>query len=262
VASVEYEIKSVTKVFKVLEALSEEEITPADLAVKLDMNKSTLHRFLATLMSLGYIEKNENNTIRLTQSFINLGVHAQKHDALHTIARPYLEQLAQDVGESVLLAVFDGQAVQYVDNIESTHTVRTVFDPGKQAPAHAVASGKLFLSALDEQDLEVYLQSQPLTRMTENTITDQQKLLAELKSIKEQGYALDHEEYEVGLRGFACPIKNDTGSVIAALCIAGIAPRITNKQRIASTVQKLSKAADKISLQLGYQQNNVGGDIQ
>lgn len=250
----EYEIKSVVRTFQVLKALSEDSLSPSELSKKLNMNKSTLHRFLSTLKGLGYIEIGQNNAVRLSQSFINLGIRAQKHYQIHATSRPYLEQLAKNFKESALLAIFNGREVQYVDNIESSHAVRTVFDPGKKTPAYAVASGKLFLSTLDEKNLYEYLQAQELIAFTSNTLTDNKSLKNDLERIKDVGYAVDNEEYEIGLKGFACPIKDSTGNVIAALCIAGIASRITDKQKINNIIKSLLSSSENISLKMGFQE--------
>ncbi len=254
-----YEIKSVTRAFMILEAIAEEALSPSDLAVKLDMNKSTLHRFLSTLSFLGYIERDKDNTIHLSHSFSNLTTRGQNHGKVIAAARPYLEELACTLQESAFLAVFNGRKITYVDNIESQYAVRTVFDPGRKAPAHAVASGKLFLSELAEKELEDFLQKEPLIYLTKNTITDPIRLKSELASIKKKGYACDHEEYELGLKGFACPIRNHNGNIAAAICIAGIASRITNNTVIHTTIAQLSNAAAEISVQLGYPKNLTGG---
>ncbi len=254
----EYEIKSVVRTFRILKALSSESLTPSELTKELDINKSTMHRFLFTLKSLGYIETDQsNNTVRLSQSFINLGIHAQKHYQIHATSRPYLKQLTNKFKESALLAVFNGYEVQYVDNIESSHAVRTVFDLGKKAPAYAVASGKLFLSTLNDQELNEYLHTQEMGAYTNNTLTDHERLKIELRKIKDVGYAIDNEEYEIGLKGFACPIRNRAGNVIAALCIAGIASRITEKQKIHNIIDELIYASEEISSQLGFQKSTV-----
>ncbi|WP_408008072.1 IclR family transcriptional regulator [Pseudalkalibacillus sp. A8] len=249
----DYHIKSVERAFEIMKAISIEPLTPAELSIKLQINKSTIHRFLSTLINLGYVEKLSNHSIRLTQSFINLGINAQKQYEVFNTARPYLVKLAEEFKESALLSVFNGTEVQYVDKVESPHAVRTVFDPGKKAPAYAVASGKMFLSSLGENELEYYLDNQVMTAFTDNTLTDRDKLKKEIAKIKEKEYALDNEEYEIGLRGFACPIKDYRGDVIAALCIAGIAPRLTDKQRISKIVQALLYASKEVSLQLGFQ---------
>lgn len=237
-----------------MEALSIETMYPAELAKELNINKSTIHRFLVTLKDLGYIDMSDDNLVRLSQSFINLGTRAQEQYQIHVIAQPYMEELANKFKESAYLATFDGTNIQYIDSVESSHAVRTVFDPGKKAPAYAVASGKLFLSNLSEKELGEYLKQQTLERHTKNTITDVECLKQELQQIKKKSISLDNEEYELGLKGFACPIRDNTGKIIAALCIAGISSRITSTQKVNDIIEKLTADSFKISIQMGYQE--------
>ncbi|MFC0271780.1 IclR family transcriptional regulator [Metabacillus herbersteinensis] len=250
----DYNIKSVERAFEIMKAISDEAQTPAELAKKLDMNKSTIHRFLATLIDLGYLEKLPDNYLRLSQLFINLGVNAQKQFDVVTLSRPYLISLAEEFKESSLLAMFTGNDCQYVDKIESPHAVRIVLDSGAKAPAYSVASGKVFLSSLEEDELNDYLDHTSFISYTKNTFTEKMKLKEEIIHVREAGYAIDNEEFEIGLRGFAAPIKDYRGEIIAALCIAGVAPRIRDKKKIHSIISALLYASKDISYQIGYKQ--------
>ncbi|UOQ91918.1 IclR family transcriptional regulator [Halobacillus shinanisalinarum] len=249
----DYNIKSVERVFEIVKALSSKPQAPAELATNLNMNKSTVHRFISTLLELGYIEKLPDHSIRLSQSFINLGVNAQSQYEVVNLSKPYLLALAEEFKESALLAVFNGKESEYVDKVESSHAVRIVFEPGKKAPAYAVASGKVFLSSLKEKELKQYLDGLELIPHTKNTIINRDELEKEIAHVKKAGYAVDHEEFEIGLRGFACPIKDHKGKIIAAICIAGIAPRITDEKRIQHIISSTLVTAKEISARMGYQ---------
>nr|WP_280141230.1 IclR family transcriptional regulator [Lentibacillus halodurans] len=246
-------MKSVVKTFQILETLSIESMYPAELAKELNINKSTIHRFIMTLKDLGYIDISNDNLVRLSQSFINLGTRAQEQYQIHVIAQPYMEVLAKRFKESAYLATFDGMTVQYIDSVESSLAVRTVFDPGRRSPAYAVASGKLFLANLSEMELDDYLQQQNLKGHTKNTITDVECLKQELQQIKKNSISLDNEEYELGLKGFAAPVRDHSGKVIAALCIAGITSRITSIQKVNEIIESLIDYSRKISIQMGCQ---------
>lgn len=252
----DYNIKSIERAFEILKALSSEAQTPAELVKKLDMNKSTIHRFLATLIDLGYLEKLPDNYLRLSQSFINLGVNAQKQFDVVTLSRSYLISLAEEFKESSLLAMFTGSDCQYVDKIESPHAVRIVLDSGAKAPAYSVASGKVFLASLKEDELNDYLDHTNFISYTTNTFTEKMKLKKEISHVREVGYAIDNEEFEIGLRGFAAPIKDYRGETIAALCIAGVAPRIKDKKKINNIISALLEASKDISSQIGYKQDS------
>lgn len=248
----DYNIKSVERAFEILKAISTEMQTPAELSKKLGMNKSTIHRFLATLINLGYLEKLPDNYLRLSQSFINLGVNAQKQYDVVAVSKPYLFSLAEEFKESALLAMFDGSDCQYVDKVESSQAVRIVLDSGEKAPVYSVASGKVFLASLKEEDLNEYLDQTDFIPFTKNTFIEKNKLKEEIKKVRDSGYAIDNEEFEIGLRGFAAPIKDYKGEIIAALCIAGVAPRIKEKSKVNRILFALLEASREISQQIGY----------
>ncbi|MBT2669139.1 IclR family transcriptional regulator [Bacillus sp. ISL-4] len=249
----DYNIKSVERAFEIVEALALKSRLPSELSKQLNINKSTLHRFLSTLQDLGYVDKHSDNSFSLSQSFINLGVKAQNQYNIVAICKPYLLELAERFQESALLATFNGYRCQYEDKMESSYTVRIVFDSGKTAPAHAVASGKVFLASLENERLHEYMESEHFTSYTKNTITDKDELIAELSTIKRLGYAVDNEEYEIGLQGFACPIKDAEGKTIRTICLAGIAGRIKERNNPNDIVTALLKASQEISTKMGYQ---------
>lgn len=246
----DYTIKSVVKALEVLELLSKEPLTAKEISDKLGINKSTLHRFLYTLESQYYIEQNSLNEYRLSQKMIQMGMSAQNNIHLSQIIRPYLLDLSKEFGESAILAGFDQHGVFYMDKAESPHAVRIVIEPGKRAPGHCVASGKLFLSHLSAEELTQYVAKHPLRAYTENTITEMASLKQELEQIRQRSYAVDYEEYEVGLKGLAAPIYNYSGKMVAALCVAGISMRIPD-DKVQSISQVLNEMAQTISIQLG-----------
>lgn len=248
----EYSIKSVERVFEIVKAIAEKPRRPSQLASDLNMNKSTIHRFISTLLNLGYIEKLPDQSLRLSQSFINLSLNGHKHDEILEVAKPYLKMLAERFKESSLVAVFNGYESEYIDKVESSRAVRTVFDPTYRAPAYAVASGKVFLASLEEQELKAYFDHTDFISHTENTIVDRTELEKEINKVRELGFSVDHEEYEIGLRGFASPIKDHQGKVIAAICLAGIAPRITEETRIQEIISSICSAAKEISYHMSY----------
>ncbi|MFY0759886.1 IclR family transcriptional regulator [Metabacillus dongyingensis] len=249
----DYNIKSVERAFEIIEAIALKSKLPSELSKELNINKTTLHRFLATLHDLGYIDKRSDNSISLSQSFINLGVKARNQYNIVAISRPYLKSLAEEFEESALLATFNGNISQYEDKVESSRAVRIVFDSGGTAPAHAVASGKIFLASLEHDSLLEYMDRVPFTAYTRNTIIEKEKLIDEVAKIRELGYAVDNEEYEIGLQGFACPVKDADGKVIRALCVAGIANRIKDKNNKDKIKSALLKASSEISSKMGYQ---------
>ncbi|WP_286166095.1 IclR family transcriptional regulator [Peribacillus frigoritolerans] len=244
-------IKTVEKSFGILEVIAQKPMTFIELVEKLDSNKATVHRFLSSLEQLGYITKNNQEKFILSQKWFQLAFQAQDQLDIVETARPFLESIAYKVQESVLLAQYLGDQVLYVEKVETNLAARIVLDVGKQAPLHCVASGKLYLAHLSPQLLERYLSKNPLKSFTENTITEKESLLPELKKIYERGYATDQEEWEKGLKGISFPIFNGRKELAGALCIAGLAFRFTDEQ-IEDIIEPALCATQEISKRLGY----------
>ncbi|TCP20700.1 IclR family transcriptional regulator [Scopulibacillus darangshiensis] len=247
----DYTIKSLVKASEILELLAEKPLTAKKIVELLDMNKSTLHRFLYTLEIQNYIERNHNNEYQLSQKIIRLGLMAQNNLELSQVGKPFLIQMAERFGESCLLGSLDHDKVFYMDKVESANTVRIVLDAGQSAPLYTVASGKVFLAAMSQQHLRRYLETNELKSMTKNTITDKSQLLDEIKKIREKGYAIDNEELEAGLRGIAVPVRNYTGNTIAALCVAGVSMRFS-QEKAELISEDLKQIGNEFSKQLGF----------
>jgi IclR family transcriptional regulator, KDG regulon repressor len=133
-----YKNKSLEKTFEIIEALSETPLTPTELSKQIQINRSTLHRFLQNLEELRYLEKLSDNRMRLTQQFIRLGRLAEKHFDFIPIAKPFMKELADQIKESVLIASFNDFKIAYLDKIESLQTVRIVLEAGAEVPPHTV----------------------------------------------------------------------------------------------------------------------------
>ncbi|MEW9674072.1 IclR family transcriptional regulator [Ammoniphilus sp. 3BR4] len=254
----DYTIKSLVKSLEIIEALAESPSTAKALTVSLGMNKSTLHRFLFTLDKQNYIEQTESGEYCLTQKFIQLGLSAQSHLKLSILAKPYLAQLSEEVGESSLIACFHHDEVFYMDKVESPQALRIVMDVGKRVPCYCVASGKVFLAHMSREQLQDYLNRTPLQARTGNTMVNPSRLKQDLEQVIRQGYALDNEEFEPGLRGVAAPIYDYTGKVIAALCVSGVSSRL-DEVRVDMISETLLHMSKSISKKMGYQASSAIG---
>lgn len=252
----DYTIKSLVKAFEILESIAEKPATASELATRLGINKSTLHRFLYTLEQQNYIEKSLSETYHLSHKFIQLGLSAQNSIDLIRVAKPYLSELSRLFEESCLLACFEKYQVFYMDKVESPYALRIVLGPGQRVPLYSVASGKLFLSDLPLSQLEMYLEENELKPFTKNTITSKEQLLRELAKVRENGYAVDNEEYEIGLRGVSAPVRNYTGRVVAALSVAGVSIRL-NKEKTQAVISTLVEMTAKMSKHLGFAEHSV-----
>jgi DNA-binding IclR family transcriptional regulator len=250
--NIEPKLKTVEKAFYLIEHLAEQPRSFNELIHLMNSNKATIHRFLSTLESLGYINKNPFDLYELSYRFFQLASSMTAEASVIQAARPFMKKLLECAGESVLLAGFSTHEVRYLDKVESSQALRIVLQPGELVPFYPVASGKLYLSQLTEEELERYLDMVPLVPFTRHTIVERSRLLEQLEEIRERRYAVDHEEWQEGIKGAAFPIWDGQNRLAAALCIAGVSYRFTD-EKIENIRKKAASIAGDISAQLGYE---------
>lgn len=239
-------IKSIDKALNLLEFLSvnEQETGITKISEKLHMGLSTVHRIITTLKSRGYVIQNQQTTkYRLGIKLFELGCAVQSTKRLVEITKPYLKQLSRSTNETVNLAILEGKEVIYLDTIESPEILRTGIMAGTGTPAHCTALGKVLLALITDQEFEsLYKSNEPLSFLTSNSITSLEELKKHLKKVKEQGYAVDIEEYKIGINCLSTPIisRNET---IAAISITGPASRFTvdEMEKVKSKLMTISK---------------------
>jgi len=179
---------------------------------------------------------------------------AEKLKAVDFVKSPKLAQFrwsCNQGNETVHLGVLEEGDVLYLAKEESSQTIRMCSYVGKRAPLHCTALGKVLLAFLPEEERKKILEQKELPRLTDNTITDRNKLEKELSKIQKQGFALDQEENEKDVRCIAAPIRNYQGRVIAAVSISGPAFRIDKKVQN-NLKEALIETSTKISKRLGY----------
>ncbi|MDR7869179.1 MAG: IclR family transcriptional regulator [Sporomusaceae bacterium] len=218
----------------------------------LGLSKSTTHSLISTMEQLGYVHQDQiSGKYALGLKIFELGqvVHASMD--LRTIAMPYLHSLAQKYQETVHLAVLSRGEVVYIDKVDSPHSIRIISHVGGRNPAHCTGVGKVLLAGLPEEEMERVIRDKKLQRFTPNTVTDPVKLKAHLAKVRQEGYAEDREEIEIGLSCVAAPLKNHRGVVIAAISLSGPTGRVANGN-IHDLTTDVVDAARLISAQLGY----------
>ncbi len=242
---------AVESALAILEILgSAQEVGVTELARKLGMGKSSVHRLLRTLAAKGYVEKNpQTDRYRLAYRLFVLGSAAAERYGLKDLAAPVMERLSAQVGETANLGVLEGDRVISLHKVEGPHLLRMHLDPGRGVPAHATALGKVLLAGLPADELETWLRSHRLVRLTRHTLTE--RLRAAVRHAAARGFAVDNEECSLGLRCVAAPIRDRRGSVVAAVSISGPTQRIPMEsiRRLAALVRE---AGLEISRRLGY----------
>ncbi len=253
-------VQSIRRVMALIETMASEgpECSLGDLAQRLGLHVSTVHRLLTTLMSLGYVEQNpQDSKYRLGLKMVELGALVLGQIELRREAGPYLRALSEKTGETANLIVLEQGEVVYIEKVESPASLRFFNRIGKRAPAHCTGGGKALLANLPPAQVQEIIAAKGLPRLTSQTVGDEEVLWKQLAGIKEAGYALDNEECEEGVRCVAAPVFNHMGAPVAAVSISGPTFRFSSP-RMEEFIRLTKEAAEGISRRLGYRPENTG----
>src|SRR5260370_36207698 len=182
-----------------------------------------------------------------------MGSGMNLEESLRKMSRPVLQKLWLATGETVNLAILDGQQILYLDVIESSHTFRFASQVGARRPLYCTALGKAMIAYLSAEEMQELVPSLTFERLTPRTIIQPAKLKKELAKIRAQGYALDDEEAGLGGRCIAAPIFDAGGKIIAGMSVSGPLTRITG-EKVTLVAAIVKKAALSVSPLLGYPQ--------
>jgi len=226
-----------------------------DLSVQLHLPKGTVHRLLSSLTYFGYIRQDAaSKNYFLGFKLFDLAVLAASQLDLRKIAEPLLHALADKSRETVHMVVWDQGEVVYIEKVEpplEMGGLRMASRIGSRNPAHSCAVGKVFLSHLSEDELDEFISRKGLPARTSNTITDATILRQELSAIRAQGYAVDDEENEKGIRCVGAAVIGKSGRVVAAVSVSGPAFRVTKKIIQDVLEAEVVETAAEISRRLG-----------
>lgn len=219
-------VKSADRALLVLELLAGGRQRLSAIAELLGLPLSSVHGLLGTLVQRGFVEFDPaSRTYGLGLTAWTVGHSYAGHRDIVNLALPRMEQLARETGETVQLSRLDGTDNVYIAIAESPQPMKLVSAVGMRLPAHAVALGKVLLAGLERAELHRRYPGGELHRCTENTLPDADSLFAELDLVRERGYATDDEEYAIGCRCVAMPIRDRSGAVIAAMSVSAPTPR-------------------------------------
>lgn len=249
-------VRSVERALSIIEALSrDEEMGISDLSRELGLNKATVYRLITTLRLHGYVEQVRRDKYKLTFKMFELGSRVVNRLGIRKTAFPYLEQLAEITKETINLAALEENNVCYLDRIESREPLRLGMDIGSRFPAHCTALGRVLLAYHDPAERDSFLlkseREGQIQKYTSTTLTDMELIKKELHTIREQGYAIETEQYIPGIRCIAAPIFNHTDKTVAAVSVAGPTVRVTDEVA-KKIIPVLKKVTGNISARLGY----------
>lgn len=251
----EYAVQAVNNAIDILELLGDcdNELSVSEIGIKLGLTRSNVNKLLTTLENFGYVEHNRYTgnyrlgvkTFQIAQAYLN------KLNIVE-ISTQFLTKLRDLTGESAYFTVLRGSKVVYLNIVETNKSVRVLPRIGNVGPAYATATGKAQIAFMDKKEFEKHFSQEKLVKVTENTISDFNLLQKELEKIREQGFATDDEEYEIGVRCVGAPVFNFMGNVIAGISISAPKERLSDEKmnnEVASIVKSISK---KLSIKFGF----------
>jgi IclR family KDG regulon transcriptional repressor len=243
---------AVARTIAILEILaSHKSINLEQLARETSLPKATLLRFLSSLVSLGYVSRDQYDLYSLTLRMFSVGSHSLEHMDLVGAAKPEAESLEERFGETVHVGILEDDTAVYVLKVESRYNIRMHSRVGKSIPLYCTAIGKALLANLPSSERKTLLRKIRMVPFTPNTLKNVAALEAELGDIRKNGWSMDREEHETGVTCTAAPVRDYSGRVVAAISVSW--PLFRYDAAHAADYEKaVSAAADRISLSLGY----------
>lgn len=225
-------IQVADRIFNVIETLAGSGPSGLiELSKKLNLNKSTVHRILNALIYMGYVKQDlATSKYFLSFKICEIASQMQEKISIIDIVRPYLKQLVKDTGETVHLVQMDGTSAIYIDKVEShLNTVRLVSRIGKRIPLYCSGVGKSIMAGLPDFQIKELWEQSDIQALTPNTIVDLELFIKEISKIRRNGYAVDNEENEAGVRCVAVSLNNYSGNRYA-FSISAPSNRLDNEK--------------------------------
>lgn len=247
-----YRIKVIDNVARVLSLFCGKtaELGVTEVSRQLGLPKSVAHRLLLSLRDNDLLEQNEEtHKYRLSLKMFEIGMAYRRGLPWDRVATPFLEDLAARLGENINLAVLSGSEIVYVQMIQGTKPIRVVHQVGERNYAHSTGLGKVLLAFQPPEELEAWLETAQLPKLTPKTITSREELRSELDHIRRRGYAKDASESADGVGCIAAPIVDCGGTVRAAISISGICQQMFGS-REEELVDAILRTAEAISATL------------
>lgn len=248
----EIKVKSLQKALEILNYFTEKPILGVtEISEHFGLYKSTVHNILSTLKAMEYLEQDEaSGKYCLGIQIFNLSKALGDTYSITKIAMPYMQELANQTGERVYLAVPYRMEVLYLEAMypaDSVELMRSLL--GERAQMYCTGIGKAMLANMSDEEIHEYLTHRNLEAFTENSITDKEQLYQELMRTRQRGYAVDDMEHEFGIKCIGMPVFNRNGALYAAVSISGLATHFTEKN-ISDWAILLKKYVRKIESRL------------
>ncbi len=247
-------VQSAERIFQVMEMLADNgEMGLMELSTALGLHKSTVHRLLMSLIYMGYARQDEaTQKYMLSYKIVNMAGKVLESMDIVQVARPYMDSLSEQSGETVHLVQREGSNILYIYKAEArVGTIRMVSRVGMVHPMYCSGVGKAIMAELSWREVEQIWSESRIERKTEHTITDLETLKGVLEEVRRNGYALDDEENEQGVRCIAACLRDYHKEVRYAFSISGPTSRMT-RERVQELAVDVRRVQRELSRELGY----------
>jgi IclR family pca regulon transcriptional regulator len=247
-------VNSVERGLKILEIFGESPLplTLTEVANQAGLTKTTTQRFINTLTSLGYLNREENKRYSLGTKVLSLGFQYLNSSNLTTLAKPYLDELSAEVEMTVNLGVLDNCDVLILHRREVKKFLRFDIHPGSKLLGYGSALGRVLLAGLDDRDIDNRLNVMNIEQFTPMTITSKTAIKAEIAKTRQMGYSMSDQEQTMDLCSIAVPLLDEKKETMAAINISLDAMRRSDPAVVENAKTKLFERGEMISQRLGY----------
>jgi len=245
-------VKSAKRVLHIFEILAQYSngLTIKEVSELLNLPQSSVFNLMKTLHSEGYVSQDNEKKYRLGAKLIHIGTSAMDSLDIHSVGKGFLQNLMEQVEETVFMSVLSADELVYVAKIDNNRSIRTTAQPGYRKPLYCTGLGKVFLAFLPIQERERLINQITFQKITDNTVMNQGDLGKQLQLFRKNGYSVDDEENEEGLYCLAAPVYGVGNELKAAISVAGPKERMLSRKEI--IVTELLKTANRISKGIGY----------
>jgi len=224
-------------------------LTLSDVARKADLTRAAARRHLLTLVELGYAES-DGKFFWLTARVLRLGHEHLAAAPLPKLAQPILQMIGDKTGEVASLAVLDDTESVFVARSVSRRIVSLAIGVGTRLPAYCTSTGRVVLAGRADAEVERFLAGIRPMKFTYKSKSGHRQLLEEVRKARANGFAISDEEYEIGLRSIAVPVRDGSGATVAALSLSVHSDRMTPKQMVKELLPPLEVGQRMLSAML------------
>ena len=246
-------IRSVAKAMELLQLLSDagEAMTLTAISERAGLPKSTVFGLLTTMRDYDVITQHADGKYALGLRLFEYGCRASAFWNISSLARPYLEHLAEATGASAMLSTYENGHIVALDQAEGRDSLRIVSAPGARLPLHCTSQGKVFLSAMADHKAKRVLSRRTLEPYTPKTLVTWEELFRVMQAARENGYAVEEGEYRFGLCSPSAPVRDSSGTVRYAVGVVGMFDSVRSPD-FQRDIDLTCAAAAQISTALGY----------